>query len=93
MDKFSVLTILADAEHAELFEQESILVGSIRRAIERETHEAIRDLAVEMIENAIYLTGNCSSFYSKQRAQETGMRLAEGYRLFNEIEVAPGLPR
>jgi|GEM_PF-3106433 len=73
--------------------EELALIGSVERAIRRETHGAIRELRVDATPRAIMILGECSTYYAKQLAQETASRFREGRCLVNEIAVSPSHPR
>ncbi|MDX1964068.1 MAG: BON domain-containing protein [Pirellulales bacterium] len=65
----------------------------IALAIQTLTHAAIRDLRVESNGQKVILTGECSTFYLKQLAQEAALPLAGGLLIHNEIVVRHALPR
>jgi osmotically-inducible protein OsmY len=69
---------LADAER---------LVASIERAVSRETCGGVRNLRVELSHEGILLTGRCSSYYTKQKAQHAAMGVSGSEELTNCIEV------
>jgi len=92
MDNISFL-----APRMDLFEQlrqgdQSVLLETISRAVTCATNGSIIDLHIEVIADALQLTGECNSFYTKQLAQHTVLRLAEGYAVLNHIQVR-GAPR
>jgi osmotically-inducible protein OsmY len=66
------------------FEQLAI---SIRRAVQRETNGAIRDLSVEVESETVFLRGRCPSYYHKQLAQHAAMCFPGSRHLTNQIEV------
>ena len=72
----------------ETLEEAERLVASIERAVQQETNGGVRDLAVEMDDEGIVLTGRCSTFYCKQLAQHAAMAIPGGDRLVNRIEVS-----
>jgi hypothetical protein len=81
----------------DLFEQlrqddQSVLLDTIARAVNCATNGSIHDLHIEVIADALQLTGECNSFYTKQLAQHTALRLADGYAVLNDIQVR-GTPR
>lgn len=59
----------------------------IRRGILRLAPGRIRDLKVDVRQNRVVLQGQCSSYYSKQLAQQVAMELACGGQVTNRIEV------
>lgn len=63
------------------------LAHSIQRAVDRETGYAIRDLSVEVQDDAVLLKGQCRTYYSKQLAQHAAMALPGTEHLINAIEV------
>jgi len=64
------------------------LATSIRRAVQRETNGAIRNLSVEIESETVFLRGHCPSYYHKQLAQHAAMCMPGSRRLANEIEVS-----
>jgi len=63
------------------------LVASIERAVSRETCGGVRNLRVELSHEGILLTGRCSSYYTKQKAQHAAMGVSGSEELTNCIEV------
>jgi osmotically-inducible protein OsmY len=63
------------------------LAASIERAVWRETGGGVRDLHVEVNRSGILLTGHCSTYYTKQKAQHAAMAVPAGGQLTNRIEV------
>lgn len=47
----------------------------------------IRDLSVRVFANCVRLCGECSTFYSKQLAQEITLAVLEDETIDNQIEV------
>jgi len=70
---------LADAE---------MLAACIEGAVWRETGGAVRDLRVEVNRYGVLLTGRCSTYYTKQKAQHAAMAMPGGGQLTNRIEVS-----
>lgn len=70
---------------AELDRQQ--LIRRILGRIETRLPGRIRQLAVFATENAIVLSGRCSTYYTKQVAQHTAMGVLEYDRLINNIDV------
>lgn len=64
------------------------LAASIERAVWRETGGGVRNLRVEVHRSGIRLTGRCSTYYTKQKAQHAAMGVPGGGQLTNQIEVA-----
>jgi hypothetical protein len=63
------------------------LIQRILQRIETRLPGRIRQLAVYGAENAIVLSGRCSTYYTKQVAQHTAMGVLEYDRLINNIDV------
>ncbi len=63
------------------------LIQRILGRIESRLPGRIRQLAVCGAENAIVLSGRCSTYYTKQVAQHTAMGVMEYDRLINNIDV------
>lgn len=64
------------------------LAASIERAVWRETGGGVRNLGVEVGLAGVLLTGRCSTYYTKQKAQHAAMGVSGGDQLTNRIEVA-----
>ena len=65
------------------------LTRQILHRIETRLPGRIRQLAVYAAENAIVLSGHCSTYYTKQIAQHAAMGALEYERLINNIDVDP----
>lgn len=65
------------------------LIPLILRRIETRLPGRIRQLAVCATENAIVLSGRCSTYYTKQVAQHAAMGVLEYEQLVNNIDVDP----
>ena len=63
------------------------LVHRILGRIESRLPGRIRQLAAYSTDNAIVLSGCCSTYYTKQVAQHTAMGVLEYDRLINNIDV------
>jgi osmotically-inducible protein OsmY len=63
------------------------LAASIEEAVSRETGGRVRNLRVEVDRQGVTLTGRCTTFYTKQRAQHAAMAFPGGHPLSNQIEV------
>jgi osmotically-inducible protein OsmY len=63
------------------------LAASIERAVWRETSGGVRDLRVEIDRNGVLLTGHCTTYYTKQKAQHAAMGVSGTRQLVNEIDV------
>ena len=63
------------------------LIHRILQRIESRLPGRIRQLAVYATENAIVLSGRCTTYYTKQVAQHTAMGVLEYERLINNIDV------
>ena len=68
-------------------EKQSELANCIRNRIEMRLPGRIHNLRVLVTENAVLLSGYCSTFYSKQLAQHAAMGVLEYERLINNIDV------
>jgi len=66
---------------------DAALATHIVSRIESRLPGRIRQLAVDTTENAVILTGECSTFYTKQVAQHAAMGVLEYEQLINNIEV------
>ncbi len=66
------------------------LADRIRQRIERRLTGRIRNLHVHVSENAIVLSGQCNTFYTKQLAQHAAMGVMEYERLINNLIVQIG---
>ncbi|MHC4399419.1 MAG: BON domain-containing protein [Planctomycetota bacterium] len=64
------------------------LAASIEKAVWQETGGSVRNLRVEVSREGVLLTGRCSTYYTKQKAQHAAMAMPCGVRLTNRIEVA-----
>jgi hypothetical protein len=76
------LALRHDTRQAELFARRIDLV------VKQATGQAVRNLVVEVNGPIVRLRGMCSTFYSKQLAQQAVMAVLSDEQLFNEIEVA-----
>ncbi len=65
------------------------LIRRILHRIESRLPGRVRQLAVHASENAIVLSGFCSTYYTKQVAQHAAMGALEYERLINNIDVQP----
>ena len=63
------------------------LAACIERAVWRETGGRVRNLRVEINGDGVLLTGRCSTYYTKQKAQHAAMAVPGGGQLTNRIEV------
>jgi hypothetical protein len=77
----------AGSSTGEMEVKRSRLLSRILRRIESRLPGRIRQLSVNAAENAIVLTGCCSTYYTKQLAQHTAMGVLEYERLINNIDV------
>ncbi|MGI9429977.1 MAG: BON domain-containing protein [Bythopirellula sp.] len=79
----------AEADKSQLgLEQFDIeLAERIITRIESRLPNRIRHLTVYTTDNAVVLTGECSTFYTKQIAQHTAMGVLDYERLINNIDV------
>jgi len=71
----------------ETVEEAERLAASIERAVSRETCGGVRNLRVEVSDQGILLTGRCTSYYTKQKAQHAAMGVSGTEELNNCIEV------
>ncbi len=58
-----------------------------QRALTASPIYALRDLRVELVDDALLLSGHVASFYHKQLAQEVVLAVAEGMAVSNVIHV------
>ncbi len=63
------------------------LAERIARDVRESTGQSIRQLCVEVDVDRVRLSGNCSTFYSKQLAQHAAIDGAGQRSISNEIEV------
>ncbi len=63
------------------------LANKILARIESRLPGRLRELTVFSTENAVVLTGQCCTFYTKQLAQHIAMGVLEYEQLINNIEV------
>ncbi len=63
------------------------LATRILQRIEARLPCRVRNLAVLTTERAVFLTGRCSTFYTKQLAQHVAMGALDYEQLVNQIEV------
>lgn len=80
-------TEVAEFSLGEMEAHRSRLVRRILQRIESRLPGRIRQLSVCAAENAIVLSGRCSTYYTKQVAQHTAMGVLEYERLINNIDV------
>ncbi len=71
----------------ETVEEAERLAASIERAVSRETCGGVRNLRVEVSDSGVLLTGRCTSYYTKQKAQHAAMGVSGSEELTNCIEV------
>jgi len=71
----------------ETIEEAERLAASIERAVFRETCGGVRNLRVEVSDQGVLLTGRCTSYYTKQKAQHAAMGVSGTEELNNCIEV------
>jgi hypothetical protein len=58
-----------------------------REALSGSPIGALRDLQVELVGEALMISGTVASFYHKQLAQEAVRAVAEGLELINSVDV------
>jgi osmotically-inducible protein OsmY len=63
------------------------LSSRVVQALRQSPHPALRNLSVEETESTVVLTGQVSSYYLKQLAQETVMPMRGLRQLVNRIDV------
>ena len=63
------------------------LVASIEQAVWHKTAGGVRDLRVVINGRGVLLTGHCSTYYTKQKAQHAAMAIPGGGELTNRIRV------
>ncbi len=64
------------------------LAQLIRQRILARLGKRVRDLSVQVENGVIRLTGECSTYYSKQLAQHAALGLVEDEEIENRIEVS-----
>ena len=79
---------IAVAAEIQQLEAQRRKLRRIKRAIRRHTSGDVQELAVELRTGILLLRGRCPSFYCKQVAQQTAMKMLPGEEIINEIEVA-----
>ena len=65
------------------------LMTRVLERIESRLPNRIRHLSVSFKEDSIVLSGECSTYYTKQIAQTVAMGVLEYDRLVNNIDVCP----
>lgn len=75
------------SDHGDSEQHNLELAQRILQRINSQIPGRIRQLTVYTTENAVVLTGQCCTFYSKQLAQHAAMGVLEYERLINNIEV------
>ena len=83
--RFESTTDLRSADDPLQYDQQ--LAASIVTRIEERLPGRVRDLHVSATENAVILSGECSTFYTKQLAQHAAMGVLEYEQLINNIAV------
>jgi osmotically-inducible protein OsmY len=63
------------------------IVTSAAHALKRSYYSALRNLSVESTDCAIIISGNVSSYYMKQLAQEAVMPVRGSLTLVNRVTV------
>lgn len=67
--------------------QAELLARRIDLVVRQATGQAVRNLTVEVNGQKVRLRGICSTFYSKQLAQQAVMAVLSDEQLFNDIDV------
>jgi len=49
--------------------------GKFERAIRRATSDKVRELQVKIVDDGVFVSGRCGSFYCKQQAQQAAIAL------------------
>jgi len=70
--------------------QETELASDISRRIQARLPGRVRCLTVNVTEKGVTLTGQCSTYHSKQMAQHVAMGVLDYQRLVNNIDVQAG---
>jgi osmotically-inducible protein OsmY len=65
----------------------SILEGIVKRSLAESSHRDLRLAQCQIDDGVVILRGQVSSFYLKQLAQAQLMRMDNGLRVQNELEV------
>lgn len=68
----------------------SQVVTQATHALKRSSHPALRTLCVEGTTEALIISGQVTSYYLKQLAQETIMQVRGDLELVNRINVVRG---
>ena len=63
------------------------VVSQAAHALKRSSHPALRNLAVEGTPKALIISGQVTSYYLKQLAQETIMPVRGELELVNRVDV------
>ena len=63
------------------------IVTTAAHALKRSYYAALRRLSVEGTDGSIIISGNVSSYYMKQLAQETVMPVRGSLKLVNRVNV------
>ena len=63
------------------------ILFDVRKALASSSVFALREIHVESVGDALFLSGQVSSFYHKQLAQELVRALAQGIEVMNSIRV------
>ncbi len=71
-------------------QQETELASSISQRIRAHLPGRVRCLTVCVTEKGVTLTGQCSTYYSKQMAQHVAMGALDYQQLVNNIDVQAG---
>jgi hypothetical protein len=66
------------------------VVSQAAHALKRSCHPALRKLAVEGTPETLIISGQVTSYYLKQLAQETIMPVRGGLELVNRVDVVAG---
>jgi hypothetical protein len=64
------------------------LASAIRQRIELRLLGRVRELAIHVADDTVYLEGRCATFYTKQLAQHSALAVLEDEQLVNNIVVA-----
>lgn len=68
----------------------SQVVSLATHALKRSSHPALRKLNVEGTTQSLIISGQVTSYYLKQLAQETIMQVRGELELVNRVNVVPG---
>ncbi len=87
-DRLAVRKGVQARENAGIHEGAGDLIGHIFKAVHRATSWGVCELHVAWEGDQLVLSGYCRTFYTKQIAQKTAMKLLGDEMLRNDIRVS-----